>query len=292
MTETAPVAVVTGASRGVGKGIALALGEAGFTVYVTGRTTEDRGDGLTIGATADAVSARGGRGIAVRCDHAVDDDTAALFERVRREHGKLDVLVNNVFAIPNEKLWGVPFWQQPIHIWDAMHTVGLRSHYVASVHAAPLLIAAKGLVVNISSFAGGSYQLNVAYGVGKAGVDRLARDMARDFRPHGVTSVSLWPGIVRTEWVEGADELPFSTEVSESPELTGRAVLALFRDADRETGKVHIVAELAQRYGFTDIDGTQPESLRVLAERARAERKKKDAKTADSSASAAETEAP
>ncbi len=265
MSDGRVTAVVTGASRGVGKGIALALGDAGMRVYVTGRSTEGE---LSIGRTAEEVTRRGGEGIAVRVDHAIDAEVEALFDRVEREAGRLDVLVNNVFAIPNERMWGVPFWEQPIAMWDRMHEVGLRSHYVASVFAAPRMVRAGcGLIVNVSSFAGAGFQLNVAYGVGKAGVDRLAADMAHDLAPHGVASVSLWPGIVRTEWVMSQPELPFSTKVSESPELSGRAVAALANDARvmDKTGRVLIVAELAREYGFTDVDGTRPPSLRELA---------------------------
>lgn len=273
MEQERRIAVVTGASRGVGKGVALALGEAGMTVYVSGRTVEGE---LSIEATARAVSERGGRGVAVRCDHADDDQVRRLFARVQSEQGRLDVLVNNVFAIPKDKLWGVPFWQQRVGIWDEMHSVGLRSHYVASVYAAPALLKSeRGLIVNISSFAGGGFQLNVAYGVGKAGVDRLAADMARDLQPHEVTCVSLWPGIVRTEWVRALEDAPFPTEVTESPEYTGRAVAALAADpqALAKTGQRLVVAELAQEYDFDDIDGTRPPSLRELA-RARRDKEK------------------
>ena len=263
------VAVVTGASRGVGRGVALALGDAGATVYVTGRTTEGE---RSVGATAEEVSRRGGVGVAARCDHADDEQTRAVFERVRSEHGGLDVLVNNVFAIPKEKFWGTPFWEQPIALWDTMHTVGLRSHYVASVFAAPLLIERGGLIVNVSSFGGAGYQLNVAYGVGKAGVDRLSADMAHELRSHGVACVSLYPGIVRTEYIlEHAAHLPFSLEASESPELSGRAVAALAADPRvlEQTGTVQVVAELAARYGFEDVDGAVPPSLRSPREESR-----------------------
>ena len=251
-------ALVTGASRGVGKGVALALGEAGARVYVTGRTLEGP---TSLRATVAEIEARGGVGVPLVCDHADDASVRRAFEQV----DALDVLVNNVFAVPEGNLFSrAPFWEQPIAFWDTMHAVGLRSHYVASVLAAPrLLESSRGLIANISSFGGASYQVNVAYGVGKAGVDRLAKDMARDFRKHDVCVVSLYPGIVRTERVL-AGELPFDTTHSESPELTGRAIVALANDPERmkHTGQIRVVAELAERYGFTDVDGTQPASLR------------------------------
>jgi len=269
------VVVVTGASRGVGRGIAVALGAEGATVYLSGRTMDAAGEeiGGSLRQTAEEIDARGGRGVPVRCDHGVDEDVQALFARVESEQGRCDILVNNVFAIPSGEMFGTAFWKQPIGFWDTMHRVGLRSHYVASVYAAPLLLKSQGLIANISSFGGASYQVNVAYGVGKAGVDRLARDMARDLKPHGVCSVALYPGVVRTERVL-AGELPFSTEVSESPEFTGRAIAALFADPKRmdKTGRVHVVAELAEEYGFDDVDGTRPPSLRQLS------REKKSAK--------------
>jgi dehydrogenase/reductase SDR family protein 1 len=262
------VAVVTGASRGVGKGVAVELGAAGATVYVTGRTLEAGAGPLpgTIGETAEQVTALGGKGIPVRCDHARDSDVAALFRRVADEQGRLDILVNNVFAVPDGRLYGVPFWEQPISLWDEIHQVGLRSHYVASVYAAPLMIARPGgLIANISSFGAARFALNVAYGVGKKGVDRLAADMAHDLEPHGVASVSLWPGIVKTErLLAGIGNLPFDPSTGESPRFTGRAVVALAADPGlmAKTGKRWVVAELAEEYGFTDIDGSRPRSLR------------------------------
>jgi dehydrogenase/reductase SDR family protein 1 len=259
------VVVVTGASRGVGRGIGVALGAEGATVYLSGRTMDAAGEGLggSLRQTVEEIDARGGRGVPVRCDHGIDKDVQALFARVESEQGRCHILVNNVFAIPSGEMFGTAFWKQPIGFWDTMHRVGLRSHYVASVYAAPLLLKSQGLIANISSFGGASYQVNVAYGVGKAGVDRLARDMARDLEPHGVCSVALYPGVVRTERVLGG-ELPYITEVSESPEFTGRAITALFTDPKRmdKTGRVHVVAELAEEYGFDDVDGTRPPSLR------------------------------
>jgi dehydrogenase/reductase SDR family protein 1 len=258
-----PVALVTGATRGIGKGVALALADAGWTVAFTGRTESGP---LSLDATAAAIEERGGQPLPLRCDHADDPSVERAFARLREGPGRLDLLVNNVFAIPTGDFWSEPFWKLPVELWDQMHSVGLRSHFVASWHAAPLLIeSGRGLIANISSFAGGSYQLNVAYGVGKAGVDRLASDMAEELRPHGVASVTLWPGIVRTEWVlEHEDSLPFSLAVSESPELTGRVIAALAADPQRmsRSGERLVVAELAAHYDIEDVDGSRPPSLR------------------------------
>ncbi len=263
------IAVVTGASRGVGKGIALGLGEAGMTVYVTGRTTTEGarpGDMPgTIEETAAQVTAAGGRGIAVACDHAVDSDVEALIARVIAENSRIDVLVNNAFAIPNGKITG-PFWELPLSQWDTMHRVGLRSHYVASLLCAPHMVNVKrGLIVNVSSFGAKIRAVNVAYGVGKAGLDRMSRDMAAELTPHGVCAVSLWPGIVKTErLLLEPDRLGFDPTHGESPLFSGRAVAAIATDPKRieRAGQALVVAELAREYGFTDIDGTQPRSLR------------------------------
>jgi dehydrogenase/reductase SDR family protein 1 len=259
------VAIVTGASRGVGKGIALGLGEAGATVYVTGRSVQKGALPGTIGETAEAVSALGGRGIAAACDHSDDAQVAQLIARVNREQGRLDILVNNAFAVPDGKLLA-PFWELPIEQWDVMHRVGLRSHYVATWHAAPLMIAQKlGLVVNVSSFGAKIQAVNVAYGVGKAGVDRMTRDMGRELKPHGVTVVSLWPGVVKTERLLAEPErLGFDMTNGESPMLSGRAVAAIASDPDRlaKTGSAVIVAELAKEYGFQEIDGSAPISMK------------------------------
>lgn len=262
------ICVVTGASRGVGRGIALALGDAGATVYVTGRTRTGDVAPLpgTIDATAAEVTERGGNGIAVACDHADDDSVRALFDDVRTRHGRIDLLVNNVFAVPDEASFiNVPFWEQPLSNWDMMHRVGLRSHYVASAFAAPLMIEGGGVMATISSFGARLFQLSTAYGVGKAGCDKLARDMAVELKPHNVVSVGICPGIVRTERIlEKAEQLPFDLAISESPEFTGRVIAALVADPNRmeQTGKVHVVAELAEHYDVLDIDGSRPRSLR------------------------------
>ncbi len=194
------VAVVTGASRGIGRGIATALGERGWIVYVTGRST---GDGeLTIDATARLVDECGGTGVPVATDHGDDTQIAALFERVAREQGHLDLLVNNVYTIPDPPAWSGGFWEHPLSIWDDQVGIGLRAHYVASWHAAPLLFAAApgALIANISSPGGQRYHFNSAYGAGKAGLDRLTADMAIELRDTGVVAVTVYPGLVATEF--------------------------------------------------------------------------------------------
>ncbi len=275
------VAVVTGASRGVGKGIALGLGEAGATVYVTGRTLDDddqpenRPPG-SLHRTVCELNDLGGHGIAVRCDHRRDDEVAAVFERVRAEQGRLDVLVNNVWGgyedmhEGNAFTWERPFWEQPLHRWDAMFGAGVRAHYVASGHAARMMAPqGSGLIANISFFAGQKYLANVAYGVAKAATDRLAADMAHELRDHNVAVLSLYPGLVRTEGVMfAANGLPPEERDrwlsnSESPQFSGRVVAALAADPDimRRTGQVLVVAALAREYGIIDLDGKRPRPL-------------------------------
>ncbi len=254
------VCVVTGASRGIGKGIAIGLGEAGATVYVTGRTVEEGAAPLpgTIGATAAEVDRRGGRGIAVRVDHARDAEIAALFARVREEQGGLDILVNNVFKVPDEPVWEGEFWKHPISIWDDMVGVGLRAHYVASHHAAPLMLGRPGaLIVNVSSRGAAGYTHSVAYGVGKIGVDRLAQDMAVELEAHGATCVSIWPSAVKTEFIldqVAQGKAKIDPARAQSPLLSGRAVVALATGAGlrTRTGQVLKVADLKEEYGLVD----------------------------------------
>jgi dehydrogenase/reductase SDR family member 1 len=261
------IAVVTGATRGVGKGVARELGAAGATVYVTGRTSAAAGarSELTIEAAAEAVTAAGGLGIPVQVDHAVDADIARLFERVRIEQGRLDILVNNVFKSPDPPVFGGYFWEHPIGIWDDMVGVGCRAHYVASVHAAPMMVAARsGLIANISSRAGGGYVFSTAYGVGKCAVDRMAQDMAHELREFDVAVVSLWPSAVKTEFIlesVARGEYQLDERKAESPEFTGRAIVALFTAPDRmqRSGGVYRCKALALDYGFTDIDGRVPQ---------------------------------
>lgn len=266
------VCVVTGASRGVGRGVALALGAAGATVYVTGRSVKEGDSPLpgTVGQTAADVTAAGGSGIAVACDHGDDAQVAALFERVRREHGRLDILVNCAIAIPGTLTVPGPFWQKPLEMAQLLD-VGLRSTYAASYYAASLLMAARGLVVNISSAGSRCYMHGPAYGAGKAGTDKMSFDMAHDFKPAGVSVVSLWPGLVKTERSERVcaaepDKYGDSFASAETPQFIGRVVLALHGDPEcleKRSGGVFYTAELASQYGVQDIDGAQPPSPRA-----------------------------
>jgi len=256
------VAVVTGASRGVGKGVAEGLAEAGATVYVTGRSESaaEPPAERTIQATAAAIADLGGEGIAVRVDHNEDAEVAALFARVAQEQGRLDILVNNVYKIPDPPAWGGGFWEHPISVWDDQCGVGLRGYYVASVYAAPLMVAqSSGLIVNISSRGAAGYAFSASYGVCKAGVDRMAKDMAIELKDHGVAALSLWPGAVKTEFILDAvasGAVEFDLASAESPRFTGRCVAALGMDPDvmEKSGGVFEVSELAKEYRFSDPD--------------------------------------
>ncbi|MCM6776714.1 SDR family NAD(P)-dependent oxidoreductase [Nocardia sp. CDC159] len=270
------VAVVTGASRGIGKGIALELGAAGATVYVTGRTTAPGRLPGTVAETAAAIDELGGIGIPHICDHRDDEAVAALFAKVGADHGRLDVLVNNVYNSPASARWlGKPFWEVPPKAWDSGFDIGVRSHYVASHFAARLLIETGGLIVNISSPGAEHYTHNAVYGVGKAAVDRLTADLAHDLADTAVTVVSLWPGIVNTELLQLIPPDPegrrlvtlpgegtFDLNDAETPHFPGRAVVALATDPNRRdrTGRPWRVVDLADAYGFTDIDGRLPYS--------------------------------
>jgi NAD(P)-dependent dehydrogenase (short-subunit alcohol dehydrogenase family) len=269
----AGVAVVTGASRGVGRGIAIALGSHGYTVYVSGRTQragQSPWDG-TIGDTAAAVTAAGGQGVAVRVDHRDGDEVAALFARVGREHGRLDILVNNAALIREELQSAAPFWEKPLAASTDLLDVGLRSSLVASYYAAPLLVAAgRGLVVFTSAPGAVRYQYGAAYGAHKAGLDKFAADMAVDFRPFGVAAVSIWMGAVLTERlqqvIDSGPEFAYLDDIAETPEFTGHVIAALAADPDvlAVSGRTLIGAEVARQYGITDRDGRQPPSMRDL----------------------------
>ena len=272
------VAVVTGASRGIGKGIALALAEQGATVYVTGRTTLPGSHPLpgTVGETAAACTARGtgtgGSGLAVAVDHGDDDAVAALFARVEREQGRLDILVNNAFSLPDDLTEPEPFWVKPLSNWE-MVEVGVRSSFVAARHAARIMTAQRsGLIVAISGYTGVAYTYGVIFGMTKSAVDRMARDMATELKRYDVASVSLWQGLTFTERAErnlaaiaGLSSQPATRPGNGcSPEYPGRVIAALAADPDvmKRSGATLITAELAGEYGITDVDGRVIPSLR------------------------------
>ena len=267
------VAVVTGASRGIGKGIALALADKGATVYVTGRTATPGSHPLpgTVGETAAEVGRRGGKGVAVQVDHADDAQVAALFEQVKREQGRLDLLVNNAIAIPASMTDRVAFWEKPIANWE-MIDVGLRSNFTAAWNAAQIMVPQKsGLIVALSGYVGVTYTYDVIFGACKSATDRMARDMAIELKPHNVASLSLWQGFTYTERAqENLKTVPgmasqLNSAVGSSVEFPGRVIAALARDPDvmARSGGTFINAELAQEYGVTDIDGRTIPSLRA-----------------------------
>ncbi len=277
------VALVTGATRGVGKGIAIGLGEAGATVYITGRSLEATNVLSEVSGSLQetqlAVEEAGGKCIPVQVDHSDDEQVRLLFQRIQDEQqGQLDLLVNNVFSGVQaiKDAYGKPFWKSEPTLWDAVNNVGLRSHYITSVFAARMMSDRhEGIIFTISSWGGMSYIFGAAYGAGKSACDRLAADMAVELKPDNIASISIWPGIVGTEQITNfakqADEGDAQTILGdgfnwETPLLTGRAIAALAREPNimKHTGKVRIVAELAEKYNLVDQNGDRPVSLRSL----------------------------
>ncbi len=267
------IAVVTGASRGAGAGIARALGAHGAVVYVTGRSEANAEPATpgTIQETAAAVTALGGQGIPVRIDHADDDQVKALFARVERDHGRVDILVNNAAIIRDEMMGRTKFWEEPLSVVDTLD-VGVRSSYAATVFAAPLMLPQKaGLVVFTSSSGAVHYAFGPAYGVPKAAVDKMAADMAYDFRDFGIAAVSIWMGSLLTDRVRkiiasNPEKFGHILDSAETPELTGHVIWALHQDPDlmSVSGQTLIGAELAVKYGIADEDGRQPPSYRDM----------------------------
>ena len=263
----AKVAVVTGASRGAGRGIALALGECGATVYVTGRSVRGQPatDNMpgTIDETAEAVTARGGRGVAARCDHTIDADVEALFERLNVEQGRLDLLVNCAWGgyEVEGRISQAPFWEQPLHYWDRMFVSGVRATLISSRFAAPLMLRQNGgLIINITAWVDDVYLANIFYDTAKNAINRMAFGMARELRKHNIAAVSLAPGFIRTERVAAAFDaagMKGYERFTESPEYVGRAVAALAADSNviEKSGRILNVGDLAREYGFTDVDG-------------------------------------
>ena len=250
------VALVTGGTKGVGRGVARELARQGARVFVTGRSA---GGGNT---ADDGVRA-------IRCDHRDDAQVEEAFAQIARDAGQVDLLVNSVWGgydgmiEDGQFTWGKPFWEQPLWRWDAMFAAGVRAHYRASQLAARSMVARRrGLIVHVSHWAAQKHIGNVAYGVSKAATDKMTADMAVELRPHGVAVVSLYPGMVRTEKVMAAAQwLDLSN--SESPDFIGRAIAALATDADvmRYTGTVLVAAAVANDYGLTDVDGRSPRPL-------------------------------
>ena len=254
------VAVVTGASRGIGKGIALALGERGCTVYVTGRTV---GDGeRTIDTTARGVTGAGGEGRAIQCDHGDDVQIAALFERIGTEVDQIDILVNNVYKIPTPPAWGGGYWDHPIQIWDDQVGIGLRAHYVASWHAARLMFASKSAaMLNVSSPGGQIYHFSSSYGAGKAGLDRMTADMATELQPKGIPAIVLYPGVVATEFIlDASKDGNMDLSQAQTPLLVGRAAAALLASENlmARTGTIQWVDDLAEEFNVVDETGKRP----------------------------------
>ena len=264
---TGKIAVVTGSSRGIGRGIAVGLGEKGATVYITGRS---KGKGpLTIGETAEMVNEAGGLGIPVAIDLADDKQIEALYGQINKEHGRLDIHVNNAFKIPNPPVWGGKFWEHPIQVWDDQVGIGLRAAYVASVHATRLMMRNNSLklIVNISSSGSERYALSASYGVAKMGTDRLTRDFAVEGKEDGLCVVGLWPSQVLTEFIlESIDkgDIELDQENSETPLYTGRVIAALATNEDRfeRNGQVLTTAELALHYDIKDERDKQPRGKR------------------------------
>jgi NAD(P)-dependent dehydrogenase (short-subunit alcohol dehydrogenase family) len=273
------VAVVTGASRNLGRGIALSLGEQGATVYVTGRSIRGRQTadlpGANIQDTAEEINARGGMGIPVQCDHSVDEEVEALFDRVRQEQGHLEILVNNAWGgyetNTDWSSWGAPFWEQPLSRWDVMFRVGLRSHMTSSYFAVPLILSTRRrqrLIVNTTvAMEEAGYPANLFYWLSKVAINRMTYKMADELRKRKVAVVALAPGWLRTMHIlqshETDDESACkisSLQGSESTRYAGRAVVALATDTEvmEKTGRLLRTRELGPEYGFTDVDGRCP----------------------------------
>jgi NAD(P)-dependent dehydrogenase (short-subunit alcohol dehydrogenase family) len=288
VTLEGQVALVAGATRGAGRGTAVALGEAGTTVYCTGRTTREQRSEYdrpeTIEETAEQVSAAGGTGIAVQVDHLESDQVAALVARIEAEQGRLDVLVNDIWGAERLFEWDSPVWEHDLAAGLRLLRLAIDTHLITSHHALPLLIRRPGgLVVEMTDgtveYNAQHYRNSTFYDVAKTAVIRLAFAQAKELAPHGATAVALTPGWLRSEmmldafgvteqtWRDALDSQPHFA-ISESPRFVGRAVAALAGDPDRArlTGRSLSSGALAQTYGFTDLDGSQPDCWRYLVE--------------------------
>lgn len=267
------VALVTGASKNIGKGMALEVGAAGATTYVTARTLDDAPGAIgSLHQTVAEIEAAGGRAIALACDHTDDAQVEAVFDRIRKDEGRLDVVVN--VASPDfSEMVGVPFWEIPFRHITACLDVGPRSDYVTTALAARMMVPqGSGVVINISSHGATQHLLSVPYGVGKGAIDKLTRDAATELRTHGVAVVSLWPGLVLTEGLLANVEVaPDGTRTlhgldisfGETPKFNGRAVVALAADPKilDKSGGSFWSSRLAREYGFTEDDGHLPPEI-------------------------------
>lgn len=259
------VAIVAGASRGVGRGCALELAAAGAKVYVLGRTLGE-GEGQLPGSlqtTAREAAELGGTAVPVVCDLRSDKSIAAIFSRVTAEDGRLDVLVNSAFDLPAGCVPDTPFFETPVSYWDDMLSVGARAAYVTTWHAAQLMVRqGRGLIVNISSQGSREYFVHATYGITKSTLDRLTVDTGRDLKPRGVATVAVWPSFVLTERILAfdAEEWGLDLDAAESPRFPGRGVVALGADPEvgRFCGRILTTRQLADEYGFTDVDGSLP----------------------------------
>ena len=272
------VALVTGATRGAGKGIAIGLASQGMTVYITGRSKSEatatlKGEVLrgTLDDTVAAIDSAGGKGVGIVCDHADDAATRAVIEQIETEQGRIDILVNNAAAIHDNLIDPGGFWEKPLELVDILE-VGLRSSYVASYYAAPIMIRqGSGLITFTSSFGSACYMHGPAYGAQKVGYDKLAADMAVDFEDTGVAAVSLWLGPLLTERTEvvlrhRGEQYDDFMAMAETPEFNGRVIHALASDPAlmEKSGQTLVTAELAIEYGLTDEGGKQPPSYREM----------------------------
>ncbi|CAM5526766.1 SDR family NAD(P)-dependent oxidoreductase [Mycolicibacterium aubagnense] len=288
MTLAGKVALVAGATRGAGRGIAVELGAAGATVYVTGRTTRQHPSEYqrpeTIEETAELVTAAGGRGIAVQVDHLVSEEVAALMQRIRAEQGRLDILVNDIWGGENYVEWNKPVWEHDLTKGLRMLHLAIDTHLITAHHALPLLIENPGgLLVEVTDgtaeYNASHYRLSPFYDLAKVAVNRMGWSHAKDLAPHGATAISLTPGWLRSEimletfgvkeenWRDATDKVPHFV-ISETPRFVGRAVAALAADPDRArwNGQSLSSGSLAKEYGFTDLDGSRPDAWRYIAE--------------------------
>ncbi len=288
MTLAGKVALVAGATRGAGRGIAVELGAAGATVYVTGRTTHQQQSEYrrpeTIEETADLATAAGGKGIAVQADHLVSEEVAALVQRIRTEQGRLDILVNDIWGGENYVEWNKPVWEHDLAKGLRMLHLAIDTHLITAHHALPLLIENPGgLLVEVTDgtaeYNADHYRLSPFYDLAKVAVNRMGWAHAKDLAPHGATAISLTPGWLRSEimletfgvreenWRDAMAKVPHFV-ISETPRFVGRAVAALAADPDRArwNGQSLSSGSLAKEYGFTDLDGSRPDAWRYIAE--------------------------